>query len=411
MTKLFRLGGGLAVVLGALALCAGPASANPIEMPTLAKEIQHDKAAGAIITPPAPPCPQYSAGLSCTPVPETPATGIPFPGNMAYYGGPVQTHANIYLVYWGWGQSGAWKSGTNCTSETLSEGSNTATLACDPDGAGKYMADFVNQMGGTPWADVANQYYETDSSGQQVNVNDDHNVLAGIWVDDSNPAQPMASSNSSNPAGPTNTLTLMAQEADRAAAHFGVSGSALTNANFVILQPPGFSDPNALSSGYCAFHDYTQPAIEGGVYNGVTPGLVYTNMPYILLLGTGCGQDSVNPAPQGNLDGLSVVLGHEIMEAITDPGAEDVVGSSPTYLGGWYDTFDGNENGDKCAWVGNSLLANPTDGSTTQIPGAIGDIKGSGGETFAVQSTWSNRANEGTGYCEGVNNSPIPNGS
>ena len=53
---------------------------------------------------------------------------------------------------------------------------------------------------------------------------------------------------------------------------------------------------------------------------------------------------------------------------------------------------------------------NPTTGQTTDIPGAIGDIQGRRGTTFAVQSTWSNRANEGTGYCEGVNNSPLPNG-
>ena len=408
MTKLSRVGGGLAVALGAVALCAGTASANPILMPTLAKEIQHDKAAGAL-TPPAPPCPQYSVGVSCTPVPETPATGIPFPGNMAYYGGPVQTSANVYLVYWGWGQSGAWKSGTNCAAETLSEGANTATLACDPDGAGKYMADFVNQLGGTPWADVANQYYETNGSGQQVNINNDHNVLSGIWVDDTNSAAPMASSSSSAAPGSGNTLTLMAQEAERAAAHFGVSGSALSNANFVILEPPGFSDPNALSSGYCAFHDYTYPGVAGGDYNNVTQGIAYTNMPYVGLLGAGCGQDSVNSAPQGNLDGYSVVLGHEIMETMTDPGAEDVVGSSATYLGGWYDTLDGNENGDKCAWVG----VDPLTGSAASpaLPGEVGDIKGTGGGTFAVQSTWSNRANEGLGYCEGVNNSPIPNGS
>ena len=36
--------------------------------------------------------------------------------------------------------------------ETITEGSITATLACDPDGAGKRMADFVSQLGGTGWA-------------------------------------------------------------------------------------------------------------------------------------------------------------------------------------------------------------------------------------------------------------------
>ena len=36
------------------------------------------------------------------------------------------------------------------------------------------------------------------------------------------------------------------------------------------------------------------------------------------------------------------------------------------------------------------------------IPGAMGDIKGNSGTTFAVQSLWSNEAAAGTGYCAGA---------
>jgi serine protease len=118
----------------------------------------------------------------------------------------------------------------------------------------------------------------------------------------------------------------------------------------------------------------------------------------------------VNSGAQGKLDGFSIVLGHEMEETITDPGAEDVVGSgiSPSHLGGWYDTLDANENGDKCAWVGLNVA---TGQGTVPIPGALGDIKGNGGEIFAVQSLWSNAANAGTGYCAGANDSPLPSGS
>jgi hypothetical protein len=95
---------------------------------------------------------------------------------------------------------------------------------------------------------------------------------------------------------------------------------------------------------------------------------------------------------------------------VTDPGAEDVVGSGPTYLGGWYDTVDANENGDKCAWVGENLLTGT--GPVTPIYGAMGNINGNAGDRFAVQSLWSNAANEGTGYCAGAGtDSPVPSAS
>jgi serine protease len=389
--------------------CAGAASAKPILMPNVLKETQHDQIAGAI-TPPAPPCPQNAVGISCTPVPETPALGVPFPGNMAYYGGHVQVHPKEYLVYWGWGQSGAWPAGTNCSSEAITEGSLTATLPCDPDGAGKYTADFLQQVGGTDWAKVSTQYYESDGSGAQTHISNDSNLLAGIWVDNTDP-NTLPQTNSSNAAGATNTLTVLGQEAQAAAEHFGITG--LADANIVIVQPPGLSDPNALSQGYCAFHDYVWPGVESGVYNGLQEGISYTNIPYQLAINSGgtnvCGENAVNSGAQGKLDGFSIVLGHEIEETITDPGAEDVVGggTSPSHLGGWYDTLDANENGDKCAWVGLDVA---TGQGTEPIPGALGDIKGNAGETFAVQSLWSNAANAGTGYCAGVNDSPLPSG-
>jgi serine protease len=398
---------GALVVVGSL-LWGATASAKPIYMPTLIKEIQHDKAAGAI-NPPPPPCPQFSLGVSCTPIPEPFALGVPYPGNMAYYGGHVQVTPKEYLVYWGWGQNGAWPAGTNCSSESITEGAFSATLPCDPDGAGRYMADFLQQIGGTPWAGVQTQYFQTGSSGAQQNITNPTEQLAGIWVDDANP-NTLPKTNINNAAGSTNTLTVLGQEAQAAVQHFGITD--LNDANIVIVQPPGLSDPNAVSQGYCAFHDYTWPNVESNVYDGLTQGVSYSNIPYQLAINSGgfnvCGENAVNSGDQGKLDGFSIVLGHEMEETVTDPGAEDTVGNgtTPTYLGGWYDTIDANENGDKCAWVG----LNPLTGQgTLPIPGALGDIKGNAGQTFAVQSLWSNAANEGTGYCAGAGtDSPVP---
>jgi len=429
----------VAAVIGSVAAlaAAGEASASPILMPTVFREYQQQQAAlaqaaAAGITPPAPPCPENgllypppTAWPSAAPYPfgscgltELPPTSMPWGGNMAYWGGHVQVHPKEYLVFWGWGEPGAFP-GQTCSPESFTEGSVAATLQCDPDGAGRYMADFVSQMGGTDWAKVSTQFFQTDSSGNQDFVSNDNNVLAGIWVDDGNDASALKSTDSSNPAGPTNTYWDLAEEALRAAAHFGLSGAALTDANFIIAQPPAFSDPNALSLGYCAFHDFTDPNAPGNsYYDGLTmpdgsaaPYISYTNMPYALAINAGgtnlCGEDSVNSGAQGKLDGFSIVLGHEIEETITDPGAEYIDPTNSIHYGGWYDALDADENGDKCAWVGiNPLTAQ---GPPEPVPGAVGTMTGNAGTVFPVQSLWSNADDEGTGYCAGAGtDSPVP---
>jgi serine protease len=412
--RAFRTLVGVAAV--AFAGCASTAAANPILMPTIAKEVQtqnaiweqHVFAPVGKLQPPAPPCPENGmlpAPFSNCGLPEFPATTLPYPGNMAYWGGHVQTQPKVYLVYWGWGEHGAFPADQTCAAERIVEGATTATLKCDPDGAGKYMADWVYQLGGTQWAGVQTQYYEAvaDPAGQPYNrhIANPANQLGGIWVDDTNDITGLASTSGDNPAGPTNTYTDLAREAARAVTHFHITD--LADADVVIAQPPSYSDPNALSTGYCAFHDYTQPVLENGWYDGIKAGISYTNMPYALAINSSgvnvCGENAVNSGAAGKLDGFSIVLGHEIEETVTDPGAEDIVDG--TNLGAWYDPFDANENGDKCAWVGESL-GFPDEPTVTPIPGAMGDIKGNHGKTFAVQSLWSNEAAAGTGYCAGA---------
>ncbi len=409
------LGASLAAACAVCAIGSSVASAAPVFMPTLSKEIAQEQAiisAHRAINPPAPPCPE--SGMLPEPfsncgLPEAPATTLPYPTPMAYWGGHVQVTPKVYIVYFGWGEPGAFPSSDTCKPEKLKEGKIRATLKCDPEGAGARMADFVNQMGGTEWAKVSTQYYQGEA-GKEQHITNPSNVLGGIWVDDKSAAN-LSKTTASNPSGPTNTYSDLAAEAQRAVKHFHVTD--LANADFVIAQPREFSDPNAYESGYCAFHDYTEPAIEKGIYNGITAGISYTNMPYVLAIdsepvGGGepvndCGEDAVNAAPEGKLDGISIVLGHEIEETITDPGAEDIIASTP--VGGWYDAVDANENGDKCAWVGEPLVGGvPGAPQVVPIPGAMGDIKGNQGSTFAVQSLWSNEAAGGAGYCAGSGN-------
>jgi serine protease len=302
-------------------------------------------------------------------IPGSPAApGVPVPPNMGYYGGHVQVTPKVYLVFWGWGQAGAFDHTT------------PGMPTYDPDGAAQRMTNFVKAMGGTAWAGVQTQYYETDN-GQNVYIQNPSNQFGGVWYDDANPIH-------DNVSG-----LELAQEAQRAVAHFGVTD--LHNSQFIIAQPQKFDEAGFNSgAGYCAWHDYTQEQY----YPGVQEGISFTNMPYVLNSGTSCGQNSVNSGfYAGRLDGFSIVMGHEIEETVTDPGAEDVING--VNLGGWYDQ-SAWENGDKCAWVGY------TDGITTPstIPGGLNNIRGNDGNLYPVQSLWSNNAAGGTGWCAGAGN-------
>ncbi len=348
---------GILLVLGAFALLGGAASAgasgsahHPLYMPNA------NNMANPTLQPP-PVC--------CSPV-GPPVAGEPAPVNMAYFGGHVQVTPKVYLVLWGWGQAGAFNHTT------------PGMPANDPDGAGQRMTDFLNAVGGTGWTGSQTQYYET-VNGQNVNITNPTGLLKGVWWDDTNPIH-------NNVSG-----LELAQEAQRAVAHFGVTD--LDNSQFIIAQPQMYDEAGFNSgAGYCAWHDYTQPQY----YPGVQPGISFTNMPYVLNSGSSCGENSVNTGYfAGRLDGFTIVMGHEMEETITDPGAEDVING--VNLGGWYD-YAAYENGDKCAWVGYTEgIAAPN-----TIPGGLNNITGTDGKQYPVQSLWSNGSAGGAGWCAGA---------
>jgi hypothetical protein len=284
------------------------------------------------------------------------AAGQPMPVNMAYFGGHVQVNPKIYLVYWGWGQAGAF------------DHSTLGQPASDPDGVGALEQHFVAAIGGTKWANIQTQYYQNNYNGTFTNIGNSAQQLRGVWHDDTNPIHDNLSPQE------------IAQEAARAAQYFQITDFA--NSQIIVAQPQKYNDAGFNQGNYCAWHDYTTPV----AYPGVKPGISFTNMPYIPNAGGGCGQDFVNPAPAGDHDGVTIVLGHEIEETVTDPGAEEQAGQVQN--GAWFD-YQGWENGDKCAWVGDGLA----------IPGSPFNLTGNDGRTYAVQSLWSNQSLNGIGYC------------
>jgi hypothetical protein len=350
---------------------ATPVAHHPLYMPTL----QNKDSAGV-----QPPPVELPAVCAPTPVNQClpwqlPPAGQPTPVNLAYFGGHVQVTPKIYLILWGWGQHGAFNHAA------------AGQPANDPDGAAQRMIDFVQALGGTSWAGVQKQFYQLVNGAAQ-HITNPGGQLGGVWRDDTNAVHNNLSAEE------------IAQEAARGAAHFtGASqfSGDYANANFVVATPQNFNEAGFNQSLYCAWHDYTQPAN----YPGVPSDMSFTNMPYVSNAGSGCGADAVNPPPAGSLDGFTIALGHEIEETVTDPGAEVVANGQN--LGGWYD-YGAYENGDKCAYVGDTAGAAGVSGGppASTVPGGLNDITGNDGKQYAVQSLWSNQAAGGLGYCAGA---------
>ena len=137
------------------------------------------------------------------------------------------------------------------------------------------------------------------------------------------------------------TAAQIAAEARRGMRHFGLTPDI--NVEIFVLSPQGTNPDNYQNSGFCAWHSDTG-------------GLPFVNQPYVLDAGEACGANLVD----NRLDGFSITGGHEYLEAVTDPDAST----------GWFDS-DGEENGDKCAWMNLHTITLSTG-------------------TFAVQPTWSN---------------------
>jgi hypothetical protein len=190
----------------------------------------------------------------------------------------------------------------------------------DPSGEQTYLNNFLSSVGGTQWLSTVNQYGSGSNS-----------TLSGTWSD-----------SASVPSHPSDSA--IQAEAAKAASHFGTGTSV--NVQIVVATPTGHST-RGFGTQWCAYH--------GAVSSN--PNITYTDLPYMTDAGTSCGANSV----RSNLDGVSIVEGHELAEAITDP-----------LLNAWYDS-SGSEIGDKCAW---------------QNLSTISTSKG----TFAVQPLWSNSA-------------------
>jgi len=225
-------------------------------------------------------------------------------------------------------------------------------------------------VNGTSWAAIQNEYCNNVPAGTNScaavgggnYVTNPRKQLKGVWTDASAvPADIVALGLEENLVDDP-----LAMEAIRASAHFNYDPQA----TYIILTPP-----TTIATGqpvYCGYHTQTN-SVDG---LGNPYRLQYAFIPFLNAnwpgLGQGgCGMNSVNVVSDsfghGVFDGYSIVVGHEYAEAVTDPD------NFATVQDGWNDA-QGNENGDKCAWID---LANVSMNNHT---------------SFAVQPLWSNKA-------------------
>ena len=269
----------------------------------------------------------------------------------------------VYLVVYGnqWGTVGT-------------DANGNMTLSNDPVSAMPYLQKLFKGLGtgGELWSGVMTQYCDGPlvstgatfcPSGAPLVGYPTGGNLAGVWYDNSVASPSQA------------TGAQLAQEAIKAAQHFGNTTAASNRyAQYVILSPTGTHPDgfNTSTGNFCAWHDWN------GDQSVTSPvgDVAFTNMPYVYDMGSSCGTGSVNGATaQGNLDGFSIVLGHEYAELVTDQNP----------AGGWTNhtgnaTYNGQENGDECAWISSGQ------GATQNV------VMGNG--TYAMQSTWSNDTNQ-----------------
>ncbi|WP_189490966.1 Ig domain-containing protein [Streptomyces antnestii] len=358
----------LSLVTGAMVAAASQADAAPAPVSTKSHSVtnpyspayQHAYRHGVL------PTRQQQAKMkswqSTHPSPNV-ATG---PETLSYGGGidgiGVQSgHSKVYLVFYGnqWGTQSTDANGNAKFSGDSAGAAGAAQQMFKGIGTGNelWSADL------TQWCDGPNVSAGATScpSNAAFIPYQSGGVLSGVWYDNA-AASPSAASGHQ-----------LGQEAVNAAAHFGNTTAASNrDAYYVVLSPHG-TNPDSYQNQYCAWHDYNgDSTLTGGAVNSPYGDIAFSNQPYNIDSGAGCGVGFVNSP--GTLDGWTMTLGHEWHEMMSDQNP----------AGGWTNqtgsSYNGQENSDECAWL------NPgTAGGAANITMGTG--------TFAEQASWSNDTN------------------
>ena len=281
--------------------------------------------------------------------------------NTLFFGGGIDGigvttgHPKVYLVFYGkqWGTQSTDSSGNLKFTNDAKGGAPKAQMLFKGMGTG-----------GEAWSGTMTQYCQGVATGASTcPASAPHvpyptgGVLAGVWYDNAVSSPSVASGHQ------------LGLEALKAAHHFGNTTAALNrNAFYVILSPHG-TNPDSYQGQYCAWHDYNRDStLTGGAITSDVGDFAFSNQPYNMDSGAGCGVNFLNSGSAGTLDGWTMTLGHEYSENITDQNPP----------GGWT-ASSGYENADECAWL-------------KGVHGGAANVRFGNG-TYTLQGSWSNDTN------------------
>ncbi|MDQ1739837.1 MAG: hypothetical protein QOE53_1489, partial [Pseudonocardiales bacterium] len=293
------------------------------------------------------------------------ATG---PQTLSYGGGidgigVTSGHSKVYLIFYG----NQW--GTQST-----DANGNAKFTGDAKGAAGAAQQMFKGIGTnnelwsaelTQWCDgpgVTVGATACPASGANYIPYQAGGVLSGVWYDNAG-ASPAAA-----------TGHQLGVEAVNAAAHFGNTTAASNRYAYYVVLSPHLTNPDLYQGQYCAWHDYNgDTTLTGGAVSSPYGDIAFSNQPYNMDSGAGCGVGFVNSP--GTLDGWTMTLGHEWQETMSDQNP----------AGGWTNhtgsSYDGQENSDECAWI----APGSTGGAANISFGSFG--------TYAEQASWSNDTN------------------
>ena len=272
--------------------------------------------------------------------------------------GVMDGQPQVYLVFYGsqWGTQGTDAKGNLTFSNDPDNGAPTAQMMFKGIGTG-----------GEQWSGTMTQYCDgplvakgaTSCPAGAAHVPyPTGGVLAGVWYDNS----------AASPAAATGHQ--LGQEALAAAHHFGNTTAAANRHSYYVIVSPHGTNPDSYQGAYCAWHDYNgDSTLTGGAVTSDVGDFAFSNPPYNMDSGAGCGVNFLNSGSTGTLDGWTMTLGHEYSETITDQNPP----------GGWTNTSTGQENADECAWLKN-------------VTGGAGNVA-MGNGTYTEQGSWSNDTN------------------